>query len=106
MVTGCPWYETRSSRGFCCKETAYNHHMICNKCNVHTVPLPREQAGYFTCMPCARQVQRPKGVMVCTGKVGSEIQVLSAETYANNKKYLVSNGPRSVLKNFVRSVCS
>lgn len=106
MVTRGPCAEFAHTGAFVFKETAHNHHMICTKCSIHTVPVARQEAGYFTCMPCAQKVQRPKGVMICTGKVGSEIQVLSAETYANNRKYLVSNGARSVLKNFAKSVCA
>lgn len=102
---GAPGTKLTRSGAFYCQETGYNHHMTCTKCGVHTVPLPRQQAGFFTCMPCARQVQRPKGVMICTGKVGSEIQVLSAETYANNKAYLVAR-TKSVIKNFSRSICA
>lgn len=80
--------------------------MTCTKCGIYDVPLPRQEAGYYTCMPCAKQVQRPKGVMICTGKVGSEIQVLSAETYKNNKRYYTANGSKSVLKNFTRAICA
>lgn len=80
--------------------------MNCTKCGIHQVPVARQEAGYLTCMPCAHRVQRPKGVMIHSGKVGSEIQILSAETYANNKMYLVSNGARSTIKNFSKNVCA
>jgi hypothetical protein len=44
--------------------------------------------------------------MVSTGKVGSEIQVLSHDCYQNQEKYLKANGAFSVIKNFSRSVCA
>lgn len=50
--------------------------------------------------------KRKKGVMVSTGKVGSEIQVLSHDCYNNQEKYLKANGAFSVIKNFSRSICS
>jgi len=43
--------------------------------------------------------------MVYPHKTGSEIQVLTADTYASNKKYFVANGARSAVKNFSKSVC-
>ena len=50
--------------------------------------------------------KRKKGVMVSTGKVGSEIQVLSDSCYKSQRKYLVANGAFSVIKNFSRSSCA
>jgi len=79
--------------------------MNCTKCGMFEVPYERHQAGYTTCMPCAQRFQRPKGVMVHSGKVGSEIQVLSAEVYANNKMYLVAR-TKSVIKNFSKNTCA
>jgi hypothetical protein len=50
--------------------------------------------------------KRKKGVMVSTGKVGSEIQVMSHDCYKTQRKYLVANGAFSVIKNFSRSSCA
>lgn len=72
---------------------------------MHHVPEARIDAGYFTCLQCASRVQRAKGTMIITGKVGSEIQVLSADTYKANRKYFVANGARSAVKNFSKNVC-
>ncbi len=61
------------------------------------------------CGGCARLFnvgKKKKGVMVSTGKVGSEIQVLSHSCYLNQEKYLKANGAFSVIKNFSRSVCA
>lgn len=80
--------------------------MICKQCGIYEVPSAREEAGYHTCMPCAQRVRPAKGVMVITGKVGSEIQVLSGETYQNNSRYFKANGARSVVKNFSRNICA
>jgi hypothetical protein len=61
------------------------------------------------CGSCARLYnvgKRKKGVMVSTGKVGSEIQVMSHDCYKTQRKYLVANGAFSVIKNFSRSSCA
>jgi hypothetical protein len=61
------------------------------------------------CGSCARLYnvgKRKKGVMVSTGKVGSEIQVMSDSCYKSQRKYLVANGAFSVIKNFSRSSCA
>lgn len=61
------------------------------------------------CGSCACQYnvgKRKKGVMVSTGKVGSEIQVMSDSCYKTQRKYLVANGAFSVIKNFSRSSCA
>jgi hypothetical protein len=61
------------------------------------------------CGPCAclyNVGKRKKGVMVSTGKVGSEIQVMSHDCYKTQRKYLVANGAFSVIKNFSRSSCA
>ena len=61
------------------------------------------------CGSCARLYnvgKRKKGVMVSTGKVGSEIQVMSDSCYKSQRKYLVANGAFSIIKNFSRSSCA
>jgi hypothetical protein len=51
-------------------------------------------------------VPRPKGRMVYSHKTGAEIEILSAESWEENKKYFTPNGARSALKNFSRNICS
>jgi hypothetical protein len=40
------------------------------------------------------------------GKVGAEIEILSARSWTENKKYFIPNGARSAVKNFSKNVCS
>lgn len=105
MVTGTPGCACRV-QGFLLQETKYNNNMNCIKCGIFPVPPLRIEAGYHTCMPCASQVRPVRGVTIHTGKVGSEIQVLSAETYASNKRYFVADGARSAVKNFSKNIAS
>jgi hypothetical protein len=84
--------------------------MICLNCSQ---PIEEERIMIVphtqVCGSCARLYnvgKRKKGVMVSTGKVGSEIQVLSHDCYQNQEKYLKANGAFSVIKNFSRSVCA
>jgi hypothetical protein len=84
--------------------------MICLNCSN---PIEEERIKIVphtqVCGSCARLYnvgKRKKGVMVSTGKVGSEIQVLSHDCYQNQEKYLKANGAFSVIKNFSRSVCA
>jgi hypothetical protein len=61
------------------------------------------------CASCAtffKLGQKKKGVMINTGKVGSEIQILSNSCFKAQKKYLIPNGTRSIIKNFSRSICA
>lgn len=80
--------------------------MNCTSCGIYPVSEARAEAGYTTCMPCAQRVPYKRGVMVVTGKVGNEIQVLNGETYSSNKKYFVANGARSAVKNFSKHCCA
>jgi hypothetical protein len=84
--------------------------MICCHCYNSIEPERLELIPHTQlCGPCARLYnvgKRKKGVMVSTGKVGSEIQVLSHDCYQNQEKYLKANGAFSVIKNFSRSICA
>ncbi len=63
----------------------------------------------LVCSSCARQYNlgKPrKGVMISTGKVGSEIQILSHDCYKKQEKYLKAQGAYSIIKNFSRAICS
>jgi hypothetical protein len=84
--------------------------MICLNCS-NSIEEERIKIVPHTqvCGSCARIYnvgKRKKGVMVSTGKVGSEIQVLSHDCYQNQEKYLKANGAFSVIKNFSRSSCA
>ncbi len=73
------------------------------------VEEPRVEFGYKNCSICAHSgpdVSRPKGRMVYSHKTGAEIEILSEESWNENKKYFTPNGARSALKNFSRNVCS
>jgi hypothetical protein len=60
------------------------------------------------CKKCAfsNDVERPKGVMIYSGKVGGEIEIHSAEAWKEKKRYYVPSGSRSCVKNFSRNICS
>ena len=61
------------------------------------------------CSKCANSMKlgtARKGIMVYSHKTGSEIQIMSADFYKENKKYFIPNGARSVMKNFSRSSCA
>ena len=61
------------------------------------------------CKKCAfsNDVERPKGVMVyANGKVGGEIEIHSADSWREKRKYYVPNSARSAVKNFSKSICS
>jgi hypothetical protein len=44
--------------------------------------------------------------MIYTGKVGGEIEIHSAESWKDKKKYYVANGARSAVKNFSKNPCA
>ena len=62
------------------------------------------------CKECAfsNDVERPRGVMVyANGKVGGEIEIHSAESWREKKKYYVpAGGGRSARANFSKNTCS
>lgn len=68
----------------------------------------RIELGLKRCKACAfaNDVERPKGVMIYTGKVGGEIEIHSADSWKENRKYYVANGARSAVKNFSKNVCA
>jgi hypothetical protein len=39
-------------------------------------------------------------------KTGAEIQILSAESWSDQKKYIIPNGAFSAVKNFSKNTCS
>ena len=68
----------------------------------------RAELGYTNCVRCAHEnpVEPPKGRMVYTGKVGAEIEIMSAETWRENKDRFCPKGARSAVKNFSKSISS
>jgi hypothetical protein len=68
----------------------------------------RAELNLRTCKTCAftgPDIKRPKGYMSYGHKTGAEIQILSAESWADQKKYIIPNN-RSCVKNFSKSICS
>jgi len=68
----------------------------------------REEMGLKVCMRCAFNgvgQQEIKGRMVYSHKTGGEIEIMSAESFEENKKYFQPQGARSCVKNFSKSIC-
>jgi hypothetical protein len=81
--------------------------MICGCGSV--VESVRAELGLKVCKTCAfsgPDVPRPKGRMVYSGKVGGEIEILSARSWEENKNRFAPHGARSAVKNFSKNVCS
>lgn len=69
----------------------------------------RLEIGFKCCKACAftgPDLAKPKGRMVYGHKTAGEIEILSAASWQENKKYFVPNGARSAVKNFSKHVCS
>ena len=75
---------------------------ICGK-PIHPM---RTELGFDNCIDCANAnpVEPPKGRMVYDGKVGAQIEIMSAETWRDNKGYFIPKGGRSCVKNFSKNV--
>ena len=61
------------------------------------------------CSSCAHKhniVKPRKAFTIHSHKTGSEIQIVSAEFFNNNKNYFIPQGARSCVKNFSRSTCA
>lgn len=56
-------------------------------------------------LPAEKQRNR-FGRMVYEGKVGGMIEIHTASSWKENKKYFKANGARSAVKNFSKSCCS
>ena len=80
--------------------------MICGCGN--RIERARVELNLKRCKACAfsNDVERPKGVMIYSGKVGGEIEIHSADSWKEKKKYYVPNGARSARANFSKSICS
>lgn len=59
------------------------------------------------CKKCAfsNDVERPKGVMVYSHKCAPEIEIHSADSWRDKRKYYVPNN-RSCVKNFSKNSCA
>jgi hypothetical protein len=77
---------------------------ICN-CGKPIHPA-RIDYGFANCIDCANEnpVEPPKGRMVYDGKVGAQIEIMSAETWRENKSRFMPHGARSAVKNFSKNV--
>lgn len=80
--------------------------MICGCGN--KVESARLELGLKRCKECAfaNDVRRPKGVMVYSHKTGGEIEIHSAESWEENRKYYIPSGARSCVKNFSKNTCA
>jgi Prokaryotic dksA/traR C4-type zinc finger len=61
------------------------------------------------CSACAHKhnvVKPRKAFTVHSHKTGSEIQIVSADYFEQNKRYFIPDGARSALKNFSKSICA
>lgn len=67
----------------------------------------RVELGMKICKSCAfsgADIPRPKGRMVYGHKTAGEIEILSAQSWQENKKYFIPNGARSAVKNFSKHI--
>lgn len=66
----------------------------------------RSELGFTDCVRCAHEfpVEPPKGRMVYDGKVGAQIEIMSAETWRENKDRFCPKGARSAVKNFSKNI--
>ena len=78
-------------------------------CGCGSLVIPaRSEHGLTNCRRCAHEnpVELCKGVMIYDHKTGGQLEVHSAESWREKKKYYVPNGARSALKNFSKSICA
>ena len=68
----------------------------------------RVELNLKRCKACAfsNDVERPRGVRIWDHKTGGDIQIMSADSWKQNKDYFVPRGPRSAVKNFSKNVAS
>lgn len=60
----------------------------------------RIELGFKICSTCAHQFDTPKkkGRMVYYHKTGGAIEIMSSQSYSENKKYFTRKANRSILK--------
>ncbi|MDB4430263.1 hypothetical protein N9273_00420 [bacterium] len=66
----------------------------------------RVEFGFDNCIDCANEnpVEPPKGVMIYSHKTGGELEIHSAESWREKRKYYWPNGARSAVKNFSKNI--
>jgi hypothetical protein len=84
--------------------------MNCRSCNNEIEPERLEiLPNTVACSTCANKLKlgTPRlARMVFSHKTGAEIQIMSAQSFNETKAYYEPVGPRSVMKNFSKSVCN
>ena len=85
------------------KEHQYNNSMNCG-CG-REVERARTELNLKRCKTCAFEtdIERPRGVMIYQHKTGGEIEIHSADSWKEKRKYYVPNGARSARANFSRN---
>jgi len=75
-----------------------NRHFMCSCGGV--IEGGRAELGLKTCLKCANRVNAPKvkGRMVYFHKTGGQIELMSPESFSENRKYFQRTGNRSILK--------
>tara|TARA_A100001201_G_scaffold115592_1_gene99254 strand:- start:154 stop:396 length:243 start_codon:yes stop_codon:yes gene_type:complete len=79
------------------------------KCSCgNEVEAARVEFGFKNCKSCAfsNPVSKYKGTMNWSHKTAPTIQVMTAEVFAEQKKYYMPNGARSAVKNFSKHICA
>jgi hypothetical protein len=69
----------------------------------------RQELGLRSCKSCAfsgPDIPKPRGVMIYSHKTSGEIEIHSADSWKEKRKYYVPNSARSCVKNFSKSICS
>ena len=71
------------------------------------VEQARIELNLKRCKQCAfsDDVERPKGVMIYSHKTGGQIEIHSADSWKEKRKYYVPNGARSARANFSKNTC-
>lgn len=72
------------------------------------VEQARIELNLKRCKQCAfsDDVERPKGVMIYSHKTGGQIEIHSADSWKEKRKYFVPNGARSARANFSKNTCA
>ena len=77
---------------------AVNIYQMCGCGN--PIEQGRIELGFKICSTCAHQFDTPKkkGRMVYYHKTGGAIEIMSSQSYSENKKYFTRKANRSILK--------
>ena len=84
-----------------------------NNCRICTNEIEVERLEILpntvACAACANKhnITKPrKAFTVHSHKTGSEIQIVSADYFEQNKRYFIPDGAKSAVKNFSKSSCA